>query len=224
MNSSDMPSLLSGGRSVKRAVTFVVSRAVLIIPLALLLIAAAACGDDDDTQLGQETGSPTSSLQTTSGPSPTDNGGSGNGGGQTSPAPNSSAGEQTPPPGSGTAIIGGVQYDFATDLCTITPASLLVLGTGLASDGRPFIASATWARVDIFGNEGAVNVSIHTNTDALLEPADQSFTMGNYVANSTAESIDIDVTGFDLTVIGTFVDLKAPEAPPVEGSFTLSCS
>ena len=220
-----MPSLLSDGRAAKRAAASVVSRAVLIIALALLLIFLAACGDDDDgTQLGRETGSPASSLQTTSGPSPTNNSGSGNEGGQGSPASTSSAGEQTPPPGSGTAIIDGVQYEFTANLCTITPSSVTVLGLGQASDGRPFIASATWYQMDIFGNAGAVTVSIHTNKGGLFDPADQAFAMGNYVANSTVESIDIDATGFDVTVTGTFVDLGAPETPPVEGSFTLSCS
>ena len=224
MASSNARSRLGAGRAVRRMVASVVSRAGLIISLTLLLLAVAACGDDDDgTRPGQETGSPTSSLQTTAGPSPTDNGGSG----QASPTPTSSAGEQTPPPGksnSGTAIIVGVQYDFTTALCAITPSLVSVLGTGTAPDGRPFIASASWTRVDSLGNEDAVDVGIHTNVVGLLDPADQAFRIGNRIANSTVDSIEIDVTGFDLTISGKFVDDKVPEAPPVEGSFTVSCN
>ncbi len=218
---SDIASFLNSGRTVKRAVASVVSRAGLIMPLALLLIAVAACGDDDGS--GQETGSPTPSSQITVGPSPTDNGGSG----QASPTATSSAGDQTTPPAglnSGTAIIGDIQYDFTTASCAITPDSVVVLGTGQASDGRPFIVTASWYRVDVLGNEDAFDVGIHTNIAGLLDPADQSFRMGNAVANSTVESIDIDVTGFDISATGTFVDQKALEALPVEGSFTLSCS
>lgn len=221
---SNIASFLYSGHVVKRALASAVSRArLLIIPLALLLIAVAACGDDDGAQPGQETGSPTSSLQTTAGSSPTGNGGSGD----ASPAPTNGGGEPTPPLGntnSGTVIIGGVQYDFTTASCAIASDSVVVLGTGQASDGRPFIVTASWFLVDIFGNEDAVDVGIHTNVTGLLEAPDQSFRMGDAVANSTVESMDIDVSGFELTITGTFVDQRAPEALPVEGSFTLSCS
>lgn len=208
-------SVLSVGRVAERAVASVFWRAGLIIPLALLLVLVAACGDDDDgTQPGPGTGSPTPSLQTTAGASPTT-------------APASSGGEQSPPPvgpNSGTATISGVQYDFTTDSCAITPDSVVILGSGRASDGRTFIATASWYRVDIFGDADVVDVGIHTNVTGLLDPPDQSFRMGSSVENSTIESIDVDVTGFDVVASGTFIDKQAPEAPPVTGTFSVSCN
>jgi len=219
MTSSDGYSLPGAACVVKRALASVGSPAVFISVLALLLVAVAACADDDDgTPSGSGTASPTSSLPATASPSPADSG-DGNGNGQATPAPTSS-GEASPPPdntGLGTATIDGVQYDFTVTTCAIQPDFVFVVGFGTGSDGNPHIGS-------VMGALNAVEVGIGTNAASVLDLPEQVFKMGSSVAGSTVDSLDLDVTAFDLTATGMFVDLQAPEAPPVPGTFSVSCT
>ncbi len=221
MTSSDRYSLPGAAFVVKRALASVASPAVFISVLALLVIAVAACADDDDgTPSGSGTASPTSSLSATASPSPSDNG-NGNGNGQVTPTPGASPdGEPSPSPnntGEGTATIDGVQYDFSVSTCAIQPDFVFVVGFGTAPDGNPLIGS-------VMGAPDAIEVGIGTNASSILDLPEQVFKLGSLVAGSTVESVDIDVTGFDLTVTGMFVDLQAPEAPPVPGTFSVSCT
>ena len=121
MTSSDRYSLPVAASVVKPALASVASHAVFVSVLALLLIAAAACADDDSTG---DTASPTSSLSAS------------DGNGQT-PTPGASLiVEESPPPstGSGTAIIDGIQYDFAVSTCSIQPELVLVIGAQNSSN------------------------------------------------------------------------------------------
>lgn len=233
MTSSDRYSPSGAAFVVKRALASAASPAVFISVLAFLLIAVAACTDDDDgTPSASDTASPTSSLSATTSPSSTDNGdgdGNGNGNGQATPTPSGTLGaEESPPPdgtGSGTATIDGVQYDFSVTDCAISPEFVLVIGFGIGPDGNPLIGTTTWNKLDLItGVPDAFEVGIGVNQSSLLGVGDQVFKMGSTVLRSTVDSLEIDVTAFDLTASGMFVDLLAPEAPPVPGTFSVSCS
>lgn len=226
MTPSDTASHVDSDSARLGTLSSIVSRVVSISLLALLLVVVAACGDDDDdgTQPGQETGSPTNSVEVTASPLPT---ASGDGNGQTTAPPTGSLGDQSPSPGttnSGTAIIAGVRYDITVNSCSVKPDNVFIIGGGLMPDGRPFIAIATWYEMDFFGSTNVVELVISTNVFGLLEDPEHIYKMGKSDTASTIDSIDLDVTAFSVDATGTFLDHKAPSDPPVEGSFTLSCS
>ena len=198
------------------------------IVLFVLLAALAACGGDDDDDTGQVSVSPTSSAAaaTTAGSSPTATGS--NGTAQPTLAP-TFAGTAEPTPAtstvtSGTATIAGIQYDFTVLGCTVGPDLVIVTGSGLAPDGRPFIATAQWSKIDYRGIENAVEVGIGTNAESLFDLPEQVLKLGTPVAGSTVSSLEIDIAAFNVSVTGTFVDLNDTSAPPVDGSFSLSCT
>ncbi len=237
MTSSDRYSPSGAAFVVKRALASAAAPAVFISVLAFLLIAVAACTDDDDgTPSATDTASPTSSLSATTSPSSTDNGGgdgNGNGNGQATPTPSGTLGaEESPPPdgtGSGTATIDGVQYDFSVSTCSIAPEIepdlVRVIGFGTGPDGKPLIGTASWNKLDLItGVANTFDVVISVNASSLFSVGDQIFKMGTTVLGSAVDSLEIDLTGFSLTVSGMFVDLQAPEAPPVPGTFSVSCS
>ena len=201
-----------GGASVLRRMLARFARPpVFISMLAVLLIfAVAACGDDDGTPSASDSASPTNSLSATGSTSPS-------GDGDILPTPNAT--------GLGTATIDGVQYDFAVTTCSIGPELVLVIGFGTDPDGQPLVGAASWNELDfISGVPDAFEVGIGVNAPSLLDVGDKVYKLGSVVLGSTVESIDINVTAFDLTASGLFVDLEDPEAPAVPGTFTVSCS
>ena len=208
MTSSNRHSL-SGATSVyKRALASIAAPAVLVSVIALLLIAVAACGDDDSG----DSASPSASGSA----SPSDGRETQTPGVEVSPRPETT--------GSGTATIDGVQYDFVVSTCSIQPELVLVIGLGTGPDGNPLIGTAQWNELDFREVPEAFEVGIGLNAPSLLSLPEQVFKMGNTVLRSTVESVEIDTTAFELTTSGMFVDLEAPEAPPVPGTFSVSCS
>lgn len=228
MTSSDRHSHLRAAISVRRALGAIATPAVVTIALALLLIAVAACGDDDGgTPSASDAASPTSSsVSATTTPTPPGDG-NGGGNGQASPTVAATVGVQSPAPGNtgtGTATIAGVQYDFSVSTCAIQPDLVFIVGFGVAPDGNPFIGTTQWNRQNYQGVPNAIEVGIGTNSASLLQLPEKVYKLGNSVVGSSLESLELDETAFEVTVTGKFIDLQAPDAPPVPGTFSLSCS
>jgi len=205
MASSDVRFRLAAGRVIRRAsASFSLRPWLVTVPVCVLVLALAlaACGGDDGAPAGENTNSPTADGGSGDGPSP-------------SPAQSTS--------GSGSATIAGVDYEFPTARCITGSNPALVIGSGQAPDGLPFISFVNWFKNGSVVIENSVEVGIGTNAPYLFEDADRVYKIGNSVLGSTVDSIDFDTTGFDLTISGKFVDLKAPDAPPVEGTFSVSC-
>ena len=213
MTSFHRHSFSGAASSFKRALASVVSLAVFISVLALLLIAVAACGDDDAGDSTSPTSSPSASGS-----------GDGNGDGRETQTPGVGVSQRPDVTGSGTATIDGVQYDFAVSTCAIGPQLVFVIGFGTDPDGQPFVGTATWNELDaISGVPNAIEVGIGANASSLIDVGDKVYKLGSAVLGSTIESLEMDAKAFDLTTSGMFVDLVAPEAPAVPGTFSVSC-
>lgn len=193
--------------------------ALLLASVLLLLAAAVACGDDDDAAPAQSNSPDASGTEATATATPLN----GDGGQTSAPPDNGGPTLPTAALGTGQATIDGVSYSFEVDTCSVGADGAYIIGFGSDSTGVPIIGTATWFGESYLGIENAIEVGIGVNAVSLLEIGDQVYKMGQAVEGSAVEDFAVDAATFQLTASGMFVDLQAPDDPPVEGAFTVAC-